>query len=314
MKIGVIDIGSNTVRLVVYRFNQKNIENIEDVEKILNESHFVGLVEYIDGNVLTYNGVMKLIEALTAHKELINEIQCDEVYCFATASLRNLKNANDIIFKVKSELDFDVDIISGEQEVHYDYIGVSDCIKEKRGVGLDLGGGSCQIFSFADDNIINSDSFNIGSLVTYKNYVDGLLPTKKEIKKIKKFVKKNLLNNKALKGIGYEKVYAIGGSARAGAKLHKAFVGNDGNASDYILTVEQIDEMIKTIYKMDIKGISFICHVIPERVYTIIPGLIILRTICKYIGAEKIQTVKGSVREGYLWEKILKKNCSSIEN
>jgi len=310
MKIGVVDIGSNTVRIVVYKID----EDGKKAEEKVNERQFVGVIEYVERDVLTYEGIVKLTEALRAVKELAEAIKCDDVFWFATASLRNLKNERDIVFKIKNELDIDIDIISAEEEVFFDYIGMKTYIKEKDGMGLDLGGGSGQMFSFSRDGIVNSDSFKIGSLITYKNFVSGLLPKKKEIKKIKEYVKGELLKNKAFKGVGYEKLYAIGGTARAGAKLHRALIGGEGNISDYQLTVLQIDEIIKTIYKMDVKGISFICHIIPERVYTIIPGLIVLRTICKYIGTEKIQTIKGSVREGYLWERILKKNFSSTEN
>ena len=304
MKIGVVDIGSNTVRIVVYKIDDER----KKAEETINERQFIGLIEYVENGVLPYEGIIKLTEALTAIKELSEAIKCDGVFWFATASLRNLKNERDVIFKIKNELDIDIDIISSEEEVFFDYVGMQTYIKDKKRIGLDIGGGSGQMFSFSEKGIVNSDSFKIGSLITYKNFVGGLLPKKKEIKKIKEYVKEELLRNKDFKDMGYEKLYAIGGTARAGAKLHRSLVGGEGNISDYQLTVSQIDEIIKTIYKMDVKGVSFICHIIPERVYTIIPGLIVLRTICRYIGSEKIQTIKGSVREGYLWERILKKN------
>lgn len=301
MKIGIIDVGSNTVRIVVYKTDS------DKIKEIVNERYFVGLIEFVKKGILSYEGISKLIEALQSIRELAEVVKCDKIYCFATASLRNLKNENDIIFKIKNETEFNVEIISASEEVFYDYSGIKRYIKEKDGVGLDLGGGSCQLFSFSDNKIVHSDSFKIGSLFIYKNFVNGLLPKKKEIKKIKNYVKEQLSTNLHLKNLGFEKIYSIGGSARAAAKLHKALTGKTGDNSDYQLTVEQIDEIIDTIYKMDVKGISFICHIIPERVYTIIPGLIILRTICKFVGAAKIQTVKGSVREGYLWENIMKK-------
>ena len=305
MKIGTVDIGSNTVRIVVYDVDEKEKNACE----VVNERHFIGLIEYVEKGVLVYEGILKLTETLGIIKEFAEIIKCENLYWFATASLRSLKNEKDILLKIKNELDIDIDIISEEEEVFFDYIGMRKYIKEKAGAGVDLGGGSGQLFSFSEGKITNSDSFKIGSLITYKNFVDGLLPKKKEIKKIKNYVKEELSTNKRFKDSGYEKLYAIGGTARAGAKLHRALIGGNGTISDYQLSLEQIDSIIDTIYKMDVKGISFICHVIPERVYTIIPGLIVLRTICKYIGAEKIQTVRGSVREGYLWEKIMKKNC-----
>ena len=309
MKIGIVDVGSNTVRIVVY-----NVENENVAVEIVNERYFVGLIEYVEKDVLTYEGTLKLIEALQSVKELIDVIKCDNVYCFGTAALRSIKNDEDVLFKVKKDVGFDINIISSQEEIFYDYAGIKKYIDEDFGVGLDLGGGSCQLFSFANDEIINSASMEIGSLITYKKFINGLLPNKKEIKEIKKYVKKQLSKNKDLKKLNYDKVYAIGGTTRAAAKLHRALVGGLGNVSDYKLTVKQIDEIIKTIYKMDVKGISFICHVIPERVYTIMPGLIILKAICKYVGIKEIKTVKGSVREGYLWEKIMTQDSSSTES
>ena len=304
MKIGTVDIGSNTVRIVVYNVD----DNEKTAEEVVNERHVIGLIEYVEKGVLIYDGISKLTETLRIIKDFASVIKCDNLHWFATASLRSLRNEKDVLLKVKSELDINIDIISAEEEVFFDYIGMKKYIKEKDGVGVDLGGGSGQLFSFSYGKITNSDSFKIGSLITYKNFVSGLLPKKKEIKKIKKYVKEELMTNKEFKDSGYEKLYAIGGTARAGARLHRALVGGDGIISDYELSLEQIDDIINTIYKMDVKGISFICHVIPERVYTIIPGLIVLKTICKYIGAKKIHTIKGSVREGYLWEKIMKKS------
>lgn len=308
VKIGIIDIGSNTIRLVVYDIKDENFH------EIINERYFAGLIEYVENDVLSYEGIDRMMEALKSVKELAYAVRCDRIYCFATASMRGLKNESDILFKVKNELKFDIDIISASEEVFYDYAGIKKNIEANKGMGLDLGGGSCQVFSFANGKITHSDSFKIGSLFIYKNFVDGLLPTKKEIKNIKEFVKKQLKSNKSLKNVGHDTIYSVGGSARAAAKLHRAMIGGMNQVSEYQLSCVQLNDMVKTIYNMDVKGVSFICHVIPERVYTIVPGLIILQSVCKYTGAKGIQTVKSSVREGYLWEKILKESYLSTEN
>ena len=177
-----------------------------------------------------------------------------------------------------------------------------------------MGGGSCQIFVYDKDGIKASDSFKIGSLLVYKNFVKGLLPTKKEVKKIETYVKGELKKNKALKNTGYDTVYAVGGSIRGAARLHKALTGGNTPISEYQLTLQDLEEIIDTIYDMGIQGVRLICHVIPERVYTIMPALFIMKTVCKYLGVNKIDVMSNSVREGYLWEKVMRADYSSTEN
>ncbi|MGN0375171.1 MAG: hypothetical protein ACI4EN_06675, partial [Butyrivibrio sp.] len=58
------------------------------------------------------------------------------------------------------------------------------------------------------------------------------------------------------------------------------------------------------IYDMKIDAVNILCHVIPERVYTVIPGMIAIREICRYLDVEKIRLINASVREGYLIESI----------
>lgn len=302
MKVGIVDIGSNTIRLVVY--------DVIDMtyRELLNQRSFAGLIENIEGGRLTQTGMDKLVKTLSKIKELTYLVRCDKVFYFATASLRELSNGIDLLTYIKTELDIDIDIISGEEEAYFDYISLKNSKITKKGMGLDLGGGSCQIFSFDGDNVESSGSFRIGSLLMYKTFVSSLFPKERERKAIRNHTLAVLKNSPELKNSGYEEIYAMGGTARAGIKLHRMLVGGNSKVkNNYALTVEQIDDMLETIYDMGKDGIKLLCHVIPERVYTIIPGLVTIRTICEYTGAKRIIVIKSSVREGYLTEKVIKK-------
>ena len=57
---------------------------------------------------------------------------------------------------------------------------------------------------------------------------------------------------------------------------------------------------------MGIEGTRLISRVIPERLSTILPGIVVLRTVCRFVGAKRIAVVKNGVREGYIWRTILK--------
>lgn len=302
MKVGIVDIGSNTIRLVVY--------DVIDMtyKEILNQRSFAGIIEYVDDDRLSQTGMDKLVKTLSNIKELTYLVRCDKVFYFATASLRGLNNSIDLLTYIKKELDIDIDIITGEEEAYFDYVSLKNSKITKTGLGIDLGGGSCQVFAFDGDNVEKSNSFRIGSLLLYKTFVSSLFPKEREKKAIKNYVLAELEKSPELKKLGFTDIYAMGGTARAAIKLHRVLAGSSPKVkNNYALTVEQIDEMIDTIYDMGKDGIKLLCHVIPERVYTIIPGLIAIKAICQYTGAKGIIAIKSSVREGYLTEKVIKK-------
>lgn len=155
MKVGIVDIGSNTIRLVVY--------DVIDMtyKEILNQRSFAGLIEYVDDDRLSQTGMDKLVKTLSNIKELTYLVRCDKVFYFATASLRGLSNSIDLLTYIKKELDIDIDIITGEEEAYFDYVSLKNSKITKTGLGIDLGGGSCQVFAFDGDDVEKSNSFRI---------------------------------------------------------------------------------------------------------------------------------------------------------
>ena len=98
MKVGIVDIGSNTIRLVVY--------DVIDMtyKEILNQRSFAGIIEYVDDDRLSQTGMDKLVKTLSNIKELTYLVRCDKVFYFATASLRGLNNSIDLLTYIKKEL------------------------------------------------------------------------------------------------------------------------------------------------------------------------------------------------------------------
>lgn len=245
MKVGIVDIGSNTIRLVVY--------DVIDMtyKEILNQRSFAGIIEYVDDDRLSQTGMDKLVKTLSNIKELTYLVRCDKVFYFATASLRGLNNSIDLLTYIKKELDIDIDIITGEEEAYFDYVSLKNSKITKTGLGIDLGGGSCQVFAFDGDNVEKSNSFRIGSLLLYKTFVSSLFPKEREKKAIKNYVLAELEKSPELKKLGFTDIYAMGGTARAAIKLHRVLAGSSPKVkNNYALTVEQIDEMMDTIYDM----------------------------------------------------------------
>lgn len=305
-KISIIDIGSNTIRLVTFSI----IDNNRSV--ILNERFFAGIIEHTQSGELSDEGMEIIINCLTKLKALSNLIRADELHCFATASLRYIDNIAAVKQQVLQQVGLDIEILSGDDEILYDYAALKSNGVPDNGIGLDLGGGSGQLFRFESGEIQNALSLPIGTLLLYNRHVTGVLPTKEEQKAIRQDVKAQLHAHAGLSKLDHDTIYCMGGGVRAALKLYRALQGPLQVPGKADLTKGEIKDMLHAIYDMGDKGVRLVSHVIPERLYTVIPAMLTLKEILKYTGAERLQVVKSSVREGYLCQKILKQSSISI--
>lgn len=290
---GVIDIGSNTIRLVVYKLENNRIL------PMINKKFSVGLAGYVDANNnLNKLGIEKAIRSLKEFREILNYIQIKEIFPFATASLRNIDNSAAVLEKIKEETGFDIRLLSGTEEATFDYYGVLQSVNIESGLMVDIGGGSTELVFFKDREIICTESLPIGSLNLYKKHIEGLIPTKKELKDIKQIVKQHLDNLKLPESpLICQPICGVGGTARATQKLLQDM--------EFLYTNEYNAELLQklqNILKED--SAMFYDNLLkssPDRVHTFAPGLIVLNTIAKHYDSHSIITSDYGVREGYLF-------------
>ena len=184
MRIGIIDIGSNTVRLAVY--------DSDTLKVIENGVNYAGLIQYVDNGKISDKGFEVLCDAVLEMKGICQDLNCEEISAFATASLRDISDKESLIKRVKEKTDVLIDIISGEKEAELDYLGLLMYYDVKDGAVFDLGGGSGQIITFENERVITHISKKIGALKLYKEFVKGIFPTKAEEEKIREYVKGEL--------------------------------------------------------------------------------------------------------------------------
>lgn len=299
MKYAIIDIGSNSIRLTVYRHDElDNKVYIQFKDKIM-----AGLAGHVEDGMLTERGIKKACDALKIYKRILGNLNIDRIYPFATASLRNIKNAIQAKEQIKQQTGFEIDIISGEEEAELDFIGATKIINIDDGILVDIGGGSTEIVIFENKEIVCALSMPVGSLNMYKKHVKNLLPTKYEKKSIGKEVKNELekLN------INMEKKYlnmcGVGGTVRATRKLSIEFTQNEKPNKE--MEIGDIKGVIKELEGDDKETIDKILQIIPERIHTIMPGIIILNAVTKYFETQRLYVSSYGVREGYLFKNVL---------
>ena len=288
----VIDIGSNTIRLKTYECKEGNLISVFD------RKEFAGLAGYVDkiGN-LSEEGIKKCLEVLAEYKKCLTNVIIDKLLIFATASIRNVNNTLEVVSRVKEELDLDIVVLSGTEEALYDFKGAKLKYNLDDGLMIDIGGGSSELLFFKDNKILYKTSLPLGSLNVYTKCVDEILPTKKELDAVKDLVKKYLKEVKYEDNNNFSDVCGIGGTIRAALKM-KNYLFKD--TDELVMTYEEIKKMIDIAKDDSYNWQVAILKVIPERVFTFTPGLMILKTIMKYYKAKQVYVSRYGVREGYL--------------
>lgn len=299
MRCGLVDIGSNTIRTVIYDVGETAYQ------AVLNEKEYAEIINYVTDGLLTDEGIEKLIETLQQMQNLCLLLDCQETYFFATSSLREITNSEAVVQTVQERTAIQIELLSGEEEAYYDYVGLKDAIKTDEALGFDLGGGSGQVFYYEQDQLRKNASYSIGCLRLYNKHVRGVFPDKKERKAIAKNVRKCLKKTGVFSDKEQEIIYGMGGTARACLKLYTKLLGDNKADNNDILTLDDLKQMEKIITGMGVEGIRAINQIMPERLCTIIPGLIAVRTIMKYTNTKKLCVVKQGVREGYLLANVI---------
>lgn len=289
MQYGIIDIGSNTIRGVAYKVLGSKTVKIEDK---LVRSHL--LDETVNG-VLSESGINRLIVVLNKLQYLLKNDGCKMIRCFATSSLRNVVNAENIKKTVKETTGIRIDILSGTQEAECDFIALRQNVPEHSAIGLDLGGGSCQIMQFQHNSLVFSESYDIGSNRMKLAFVKGALPTTEERRKIEFFVKNELLGLTNQFGSRY--FYAMGGTAKTALRLYNRL--SNTVQRDGFLSKDKIDLMCRMAENEPEKMYNIFQQTVKARSDTIIPGLIVLHAICDILEVDGAYVLSCGVREGY---------------
>ena len=270
MYTGIVDIGSNTIRLIIY-----NIDKDKNIEKIFSYKETAGLAGYVEKGLLNPNGIAILNRTLTQIKKITDDLSIPKVWYFATASLRNIDNSNAVLKIIHDELGIDIDIISNEDEGYLSYYAMKSLLNDKlnseNGIIADIGGGSSEIVIFKGNRIIENTSLPIGSLNLHSKFVKGIMPDKKEIKAIKDEINAHL--SKIDNNDTFSELIGVGGTFR----LIPELLENDNK----MFTAHQLDNLIDC-GKTDRNDLArLILKTKPERIHTALPGMMIAKEIMK---------------------------------
>lgn len=296
-RIGIIDIGSNSIRLVIYDTTP------EGGYKIIKECKYSArLSEKItkEGR-LEQQDMDTIIPVLRQFKEICDAFEVDKIRAGATAAIRNAANSAEIIAYLSEASSITIEVITGHQEAYFGFLGVINAFDVQDGFVIDIGGGSTEVTLFRGRRYQHSISFPFGAVNTNLMFSHHGNWNAEQVKKLQAYVTGRLVEHDWLSTGAGLPLYGLGGTLRSLGKLdQKNRDYSLPNSHGYTLSSETIDRFMEVLPAMpyekrkDLDGLS------KSRADIIVSGLIIFHTVYKYIGASQGLISGEGLREGML--------------
>lgn len=300
MIYGIIDIGSNTVRMAIYDIAGGNIDFL------MKKKHMVGLAAYLDNNVMTKAGIDKVCGVLFDFKKFLDVFKIKNVAAFTTAALRNCRNSKEAVGEIIRRTGIDIEIISGDKEAEYDFIGATRNIEEKSGVLADIGGASTELVYFKDGGIVDKISLPMGSLDFRTKYCSGVLPNGFEVNLMRRSVAKILDTASGFAGLRCIRMVGIGGTFKGACALYNAMYNQE--KKNPVIEAEGLGEIVGHFSRLEEIGHEdavLLMKQVPDRINTIIPGMVIADVLVKNFRCSTVTYSDSGVREGFIYANLV---------
>lgn len=308
--IAVIDIGSNSMRVLVYEIYENNSFKIIDEEKRMTR-----LGQFIDENDnLSNEGIGKLLITLEFFKILCEKNDVVEIIVVATEAIRRAKNRDYILSLVKDKTNLDIRVLSGIEESAYGYITIKATMDIKDALLIDIGGSSMEITLMKDKKILNGVSLPLGSIPLTKLFPFDVPADKTTISAFKKFIFNEFDKLPWLKLAKNLPLIGIGGTARSIGKIHKKFIKypldllhNYTMLFDEIKIIHEYVLNLNTNQKAKLKGLP------RERSDIFTAPFSALVMLMSYCNCPAFRISQYGIREGVLYEKLLNKDLDNLD-
>jgi exopolyphosphatase / guanosine-5'-triphosphate,3'-diphosphate pyrophosphatase len=206
--VAVIDIGSNSVRLVIYE------EMARSLVSIFNEKTLCGLGREVQSTgLLAPDAVAKALTSLRRFRALCRIMKVGRVHAIATAACRDASNGPEFIAKAEQICRVRIEILSGPREAQLSALGVVSGVHKPDGIVGDLGGGSLELVDISGHRVRKGVTLPLGTLAL-QDLSD------KSLKRAERIVKTHLAGVPLLAGGAGRAFYAVGGTWRALARIH----------------------------------------------------------------------------------------------
>lgn len=291
--VAIVDIGSNSVRLVVYQSLSRA------PTPIFNEKAMCGLGRgVLTTGRLPEEGVDKAMKALRRYRALCDMMNVSRVEAIATAAARDAENGAAFLEAASKVIGCDIQLLSGRREAELSALGVVSAIHNPDGVVGDLGGGSLELIDVKEDQIGKGVTLPLGGLAL----MDA---SRRSTRDAIKIARKAIATAKPLEHLKGRTFYAVGGTWRSLAKLHmKQRHYPLGVMHNYRIQTSEAADFAELVEYIDSEAIEDIDVVSAARRPLLAYGAIVLDEIIRRARPREIVISAAGVREGLIYDRL----------
>lgn len=317
--VGLIDLGTNSVRLMVVRLNPNKSYTVVNQHKVMVR---LGEGEFTKG-MLQKEAMDRTILVLKRFVAMARNLGAEDLWAVATSATRDAQNRKEFIERVKQEADLDLKVISGLEEARLIYLGVSSGfhLGNRTAIFLDIGGGSTETILGNQFEYFSLDSMKIGA-VRLRNM---FFPEEDEgpVSAEQYALLQQHVRNSALRSIQRinrdESHLAIGSSGtietlfEIATRNNIAGGVNEIEEGQEILSLQELENTVKLICSLPLKELKKVSGMNPRRADIIIPGAAILHTLMEDMELEEIHISRRSLRHGLLHDYLIRGKYGYLE-
>ncbi|AIJ32727.1 Ppx/GppA family phosphatase [Corynebacterium imitans] len=304
MRLGVLDVGSNTVHLVAVDAHAGGRPTpMSDWKQPLR------LVEQLDadGNIED-KGVNKLIDAVDEARGLAENLKCDELLAFATSAVRSATNSEAVLKKVEKKTGVKLKVISGEEEARSTFQAVRRWYGWSAGriTNLDIGGGSLELSTGSEEVPDLAVSLDLGAGRLTHEWFDTDPPERKKINALRDYIDAELAGPA-------EKFHALGevglavGTSKTFRSLARLTGAAPSSAGPYVqrtLTAPGLRQLIAFISRMTAADRAELEGINADRSHQIVAGALVAEAAMRALNLDKLEICPWALREGVILKRI----------
>lgn len=301
-RLGIIDLGSNTARLVIAElFTDGHYMVIDEMK----ESVRLGQDMDRDG-FLKPQRVAETIRTLKMFKRLCDANGVDRIIAVATAAVRRAKNQRSFLDEIQATCNINLRVLSEEEEAVLVYRGVINSMDIPKGIILEIGGGSTKIIYYNRRNLLNYVSLPFGAVTLTDLFVADCSPEEASVQ-IETFFTEQLKKVEWLKDVDPEaQMIGVGGSFRNLFKISKLVKKYPLDiVHNYRMAVEDFGGIYDMVRVLDVDKRKKIKGLSPDRADIMPAAMAIIKSFVSYMSIENFAIGANGLREGVLINEAL---------
>ncbi|WP_297546235.1 Ppx/GppA phosphatase family protein [Amycolatopsis sp.] len=308
MRLGVLDVGSNTVHLLVVEAHRGAHPTPMHSEKAV-----LRLAEQITkSGELSRNGAEDLVKAVDSAKAAATRLGCGDVMAFATSAVREAENSAKVLRKVADETGVELKVLSGVDEARLTFLAVRRWYGWSAGkvLVLDIGGGSLEVAMGMDEEPELAESLPLGAGRTTRTRFSHDPPTRSELVATSAWLEDQLasLARKVGKLGKPDRVVATSKTFRSLARLTGAAPSAAGPRVRRTLTDTALSQLIAFISRMSSSDLAQLEGVSSSRSHQLVAGALVAQAAMRALSLPELEICPWALREGVILRRLDRSN------